>query len=57
MHSHRAAFAETQVGEALKQIEVGWTVEEGCRELGISEAIYFNWTSRKPRHPQSRVAG
>jgi putative transposase len=39
----RSKFTESQILFALKQAETGVKVEEVCREMGISEAPYFNW--------------
>jgi len=39
-------FTETQIVKSLKQVEGGRSVKEVCRELGISEATYFNWKSK-----------
>ena len=41
----KSRFTETQIDKTLKQVEGGRTVKEACRELGISEATYFNWKS------------
>lgn len=42
----KGRFTETQIVKTLKQVEGGRTVKEVCRELGISEATYFNWKSK-----------
>ena len=42
----KSRFTETQIVKTLKQVEGGRTVNEVCRELGISEATYFNWKSK-----------
>ena len=42
----KSRFTETQIVKTLKQVEGGRTVKEVCRELGISEATYFNWKSK-----------
>jgi putative transposase len=42
----KSRFTETQIVKTLKQVEGGRTVKEVCRELGISEATYFNWFDR-----------
>ena len=42
----KSKFTETQIVKTLKQVEGGRSVKEVCRELGISEATYFNWKSK-----------
>ena len=42
----KSRFTESQIVKTLKQVEGGRTVKEVCRELGISEATYFNWKSK-----------
>jgi putative transposase len=39
----RSKFTEQQIAFALKQAELGTTVEEVCRKLGISDATFYNW--------------
>jgi len=38
--------AEEQIAFALKQAEVGCTVAEVCRKMGISEATFYNWKKK-----------
>jgi len=40
-------FTEAQKAFILKQGEQGTPVAEICRKAGISQATYFNWTSKK----------
>jgi putative transposase len=42
----RSKFTEQQIAFALKQAELGTTVEEVCRKLGISDATFYNWMTR-----------
>ena len=42
----KSRFTETLIVKTLKQVEGGRIVKEVCRELGISEATYFNWKSK-----------
>ena len=37
----RSKFTEEQIAFALKQAEVGTTVAEVCRKMGISEATFY----------------
>jgi putative transposase len=39
----KSRFCEQQIAYILRQAEEGTSVEEVCREAGISEATYFNW--------------
>ena len=38
-----AKFTEEQIAFALKQAELGTSVEEVCRKMGIAEATFYNW--------------
>jgi putative transposase len=42
----RSKFTEQQIAFALKQDELGTTVEEVCRKLGISDATFYNWKKK-----------
>jgi putative transposase len=42
----RSKFTEQQIAFALKQAELGTTVEEVCRKLGISDATFYNWKKK-----------
>lgn len=39
----KSRYTEEQIAFALKQAEVGCTVAEVCRKMGISEATFYNW--------------
>ena len=39
----KSRFCEQQIAYILRQAEEGTSVEEVCREAGISEATYFSW--------------
>ena len=39
----RKRFSEEQIAFALRQAEAGSSVEEVCRELGISEPTSYRW--------------
>lgn len=36
-------LTDEQIGYALRQAEVGKTVTEVCRELGISQQTFYRW--------------
>jgi len=42
----KAHFTEHQIIAVIKSFEAERTVEDVCREAGISEATYYNWKSR-----------
>ena len=39
-------FTETQIVSAIKKQESGIPVKEICRELGISDATFYNWKAK-----------
>ncbi len=39
----KSQFTEEQIAMALRQAEVGTTVDEICRKLGVSQATFFRW--------------
>jgi len=42
----KSKFTEQQIAFALKQVELGTSVEEVCRKLGISDATFYNWRKK-----------
>jgi len=42
----RSKYTEEQIAFALKQVEVGTSVEEVCRKMGISDATFYNWRKK-----------
>lgn len=42
----KTRFSETQIVSTLKKQEAGVPTKEICRELGISEATFYNWKSK-----------
>ena len=42
----RSKFTEEQIAFALKQSELGLSVEEVCRKMGISDATFYNWRKK-----------
>lgn len=42
----RKNWNEEQIIGILKQVEVGRTVTEVCREHGVGESTYYKWKSR-----------
>lgn len=39
-------FTESQIVAAIKKQEAGIAVKDICREIGISDATFYNWKSR-----------
>ena len=42
----KSKYTETQIVAAIKKQESGITTREVCRELGISDATFYNWKSK-----------
>ena len=39
----KSRYIDEQVAFALKQAELGTSVAEVCRKMGVSEATFFRW--------------
>jgi putative transposase len=39
-------FTESQIVAAIKKQESGIAVKDVCRELGISDATFYNWKAK-----------
>jgi putative transposase len=39
-------FTESQIVSALKKQESGISTKDVCREIGISEATFYNWKAK-----------
>jgi putative transposase len=42
----KSKHTEEQIAFALKQAELGTSVEEVCRKMGISDATFYNWRKK-----------
>ena len=42
----KSKFTEEQILFALKQGDAGQPIADVCRQMGISEATYYNWKKR-----------
>ena len=42
----KSKFTEEQIAYALKQAELGASVAEVCRKMGISDATFYNWRTK-----------
>jgi putative transposase len=42
----KSKFSDSQIMDALKRAQGGMPVPEICRELGISNATFYQWRSR-----------
>ena len=39
-------FTEQHIIKVLKQVEGGRSVQDVCRECGVSQATYYNWKAK-----------
>jgi putative transposase len=42
----KSRYTDEQIAYALRQGETGTRVEEICRQMGISDATYYNWKKK-----------
>lgn len=42
----KSKFTDEQIAFALKPAELGITVAEVCRKMGISDATFYNWRAK-----------
>ena len=42
----KSKFTDEQIAFALKQAELGITVAEVCRKMGISDATFYKWRAK-----------
>jgi len=42
----KSKYTEEQIAYALKQAEMGTSIEEICRQFGISQATFYNWKKK-----------
>ncbi|EBT2498001.1 TPA: transposase, partial [Salmonella enterica subsp. enterica serovar Muenchen] len=42
----KARFTEHQIIAVIKSVGAGRAVKDVCREVGISEATWYNWKSK-----------
>ena len=42
----KTRYTEEQIAFALKQAELGTSVKEVCRKLGISDATFYAWRKK-----------
>ncbi len=49
-------FTESQIVAAIKKQESGIPVKEICREIGISDATFYNWKAKYGGMEVSEVA-
>ena len=42
----KSKFTDDQIAFALKQAELGISVEEVCRKMGISDATFYVWRKK-----------
>ena len=39
-------YSAEQISKAIKQHKAGTKLEDNCRDLGISNGIFYNWRSK-----------
>ena len=49
-------FTESQIVTAIKKQESGMAVKDICREIGISDATFYNWKAKYGGMEASDVA-
>lgn len=49
-------FTESQIVAAIKQQEKGIPVKDICREIGISDATFYNWKAKYGGMEASKVS-
>lgn len=42
----KSKYTETQIVKAIKENEAGKTVQDICRELGVSNVTFYAWRQR-----------
>jgi putative transposase len=42
----KSKCTDQQIAFALKQAELGTSVDEVCRKMGISDATFYNWRKK-----------
>jgi putative transposase len=42
----KSRYTETQIVKAIKEHESGKSVQDICRELGVSNVTFYNWKQR-----------
>lgn len=42
----KTKFTEEQIAFVLKQVEMGASIDEVCRKIGISEQTYYRWKNK-----------
>ena len=42
----KSKFTDSQIMDAVKRVEAGFTVPDICRELGISTATFYKWRAK-----------
>ncbi len=42
----KSRYTETQIVKAIKEHEAGKSIQDICRELGVSNVTFYNWKQR-----------
>ena len=42
----KSKFTDSQIMDAFKRVEAGFTAPDICRELGVSTATFYKWRAK-----------
>ena len=42
----KSKFTDSQIMDAVKRVEAGFTAPDICRELGVSTATFYKWRAK-----------
>ena len=42
----KSKFTDSQIMDAVKRVEAGFSVPDICREMGISTATFYKWRAK-----------
>ena len=45
-YMRRSKFTDSQIMDAVKRVEAGFTEPDICRDLGISTATFYKWRAK-----------
>ena len=45
-YMRKSKFTDSQIMDAVKRVEAGFTVPDICRDLGISTATFYKWRAK-----------
>jgi putative transposase len=45
-YMRKSNFTDSQIMDAVKQVEAGFAVPDICREMGISTTTFYKWRAK-----------